>query len=194
MNPSIDHSASPWAWPVDDAAVRLAMEEMIADGSWGRYHGPHCDALRTALAEFYSVEHVHLCSSGTSAVELALRASNVHSGDEVILAAYDYKANFANVLTLGAGPVLVDTLVGRPVLDPDQLTSALTPSTRAIICSHLHGCMAPIKGIAEFANEYKLTLIEDACQVPGARIDGRRAGSVGHVGVLSFGGSKLMTE
>jgi len=193
MNPSIDYSFGPWPWPIEDAAVRFVMEGMIADGSWGRYHGPHCDALRNALAEYHAVEHVHLCSSGTSAVELALRASNVCRGDEVILAAYDYKANFANVLALEARPVLVDTLVGRPVLDPDRLMSALTPSTRAIICSHLHGCMAPIKEIAEFANEHNLTLIEDACQVPGARIDGRRAGSIGHVGVLSFGGSKLLT-
>lgn len=193
MTQSADHSTDSWPWPREDAHVRRAMEKMMADGSWGRYHGPHCDALRTALAEYHSVEHVHLCSSGTSAVEVALRAANLGRGDEVLLAAYDYKANFVNVLTVGARPVLVDTLAGRPVLNPDQLKSALTTSTKAIICSHLHGCMAPVSQIAEFATEHKLTLIEDACQVPGAQTAGRRAGSIGHLGVLSFGGSKLLT-
>ena len=88
---------------------------MVQDGSWGRYHGPHCDRLRDALAEFHDVEHVILCSSGTVAVELALRSVKVQPGDEVVLAAYDYKANFANALTLQATPVLVDTLPGAPV-------------------------------------------------------------------------------
>jgi perosamine synthetase len=182
-----------WPWPITDDGIRQAMEQMLADGSWGRYHGPHCDALRDALAGYHSVPHVHLCSSGTSAIELALRAAKVSSGDEVILAAYDYKANFANVLTVDAQPVLVDTLPHRPILDPDQLESALSPNTKAIICSHLHGCLAAIDRIAAFASEHNLTLIEDACQVPGASLNGRRVGTIGDVGVLSFGGSKLLT-
>jgi len=181
------------SWPVTDDAIRLTFERMLADGSWGRYHGPHCDALRQALIEYLGTEHVHLCCSGTSAIELALRSAQVGSGDEVILAAYDYKANFANVLAVGARPVLVDTLAKRPVLDPDQLTHALSSTTRAIICSHLHGCLAPIDAILEFAEQKELTLIEDACQVPGARLSDRMAGTIGHIGILSFGGSKLLT-
>jgi len=186
-----DSSLRPW--PITDDGIRQAMEQMLVDGSWGRYHGPHCDALHDALTQYHSVPHVHLCSSGTSAIELALRAARVSSGDEVILAAYDYKANFANVLTVGAQPVLVDTLPNRPVLDPDQLKSALSTNTKAIICSHLHGCLASVDTIAEFASEHNLTLIEDACQVPGASLNGRRVGTIGDVGVFSFGGSKLLT-
>ncbi len=181
------------SWPTTDESIRQAMDQMLSDGSWGRYHGPHCNALRAALSEYHSVDHVHLCCSGTSAVELALRAVNVSSGHEVILAAYDYKANFANVLTVGARPVLVDTLPNRPVLDPDQLQPALTVNTKAIICSHLHGCLAPIAQIEQFTRQHNLALIEDACQVPGASVDGRRAGTIGDVGVFSFGGSKLLT-
>ena len=94
-------------WPITDDAIRHVFDRMLQDGSWGRYHGPHCDALRNALSKFHAVEHVALTSSGTSAVELALRAAQVQPGDEVILCAYDYKANFANVVTLGATPVLV---------------------------------------------------------------------------------------
>ncbi|MCH2209751.1 MAG: aminotransferase class V-fold PLP-dependent enzyme [Fuerstiella sp.] len=193
MNTLTDESFGPWPWPTPDNDVRIAVEQMLTDGSWGRYHGPHCKALCDTLARYFSVKHVHLCSSGTSAVELALRGSNIKSGDEVILAAYDYKANFSNVLTVGARPVLIDTLPGRPVLNPDLLETALSSSTKAIICSHLHGCMAPVEQVAEFAAEHQLVLIEDACQVPGGCINGRRSGTVGHAGILSFGGSKLLT-
>ncbi len=181
-------------WPITDDAVRLAVEQMLTDGSWGRYHGPHCDSLREALRDYHGVDHALLCSSGTSAVELALRAVNVSAGDEVILCAYDYKANFANVLALGARPVLIDSLPHRPVPDPQQIASAVSSATKAIICSHLHGCLAPIDEICGFAEQHGLSVIEDACQVPGARLQGRRAGSIGDVGVLSFGGSKLLTS
>lgn len=181
------------AWPVTDDAIKAAFEAMLLDGSWGRYDGPHCDQLRDDLAQFHNVEHVILTSSGTSAVELALRSAKVEPGDEVILAAYDYKANFANVISLGAIPVLVDTLPGVPVLDPDQLPAAVTAKTRAIVCSHLHGSFAPMNRIMDFARQHGLPVIEDACQATGGVLDGRVAGSIGDVGVLSFGGSKLLT-
>ncbi|APZ96081.1 DegT/DnrJ/EryC1/StrS family aminotransferase [Fuerstiella marisgermanici] len=188
-----DGEIKPPSWPITDDAIRHVFAAMLHDGSWGRYHGPHCDNLRRALAEFHNVDHVVLCSSGTAAVELALRSVKVQPGDEVILAAYEFKANFANVVTLGATPVLVDTLPGLPVLDPTQLPNAITARTRAIICSHLHGSFARMAEIQAIADEHRLPVVEDACQSPGAILNGRMAGSIGNIGVLSFGGSKLLT-
>ncbi len=181
-------------WPITDDSIRAAFESLLRDGSWGRYHGPHCDRLREELGRMHSVEHVVLCSSGTSAVELALRSVPVAAGDEVILAAYDFKANLINVLTVGATPVLVDVLPGQPVIDLQQLEEAITARTKAILVSHLHGHLAPIDQICRIAKSRGIAVIEDACQSPGAEIAGRRAGSVGDIGVLSFGGSKLLTS
>lgn len=181
------------AWPITDDAIRAVFESMMADGSWGRYHGPHCDRLRDELAQMHGVENVLLCSSGTSAVELALRSVPVSAGDEVILAAYDFKANLINVLTVGATPVLIDVLPGQPVIDPEQLEDAITERTRAIIVSHLHGHLSAMAAIRNIATAHGIAVIEDACQSPGAIIAGWRAGSLGDIGVLSFGGSKLLT-
>ena len=181
------------AWPITDDAIRAVFESMMADGSWGRYHGPHSDRLRDRLAQMHDAEHVVLCSSGTSAVELALRSVPVAAGDEVILAAYDFKANLINVLTVGATPVLIDVLPDQPVMDPEQLEDALTERTRAIIVSHLHGHLSAMAAIRNIATAHGIAVIEDACQSPGALIAGRRAGSLGDIGVLSFGGSKLLT-
>ena len=138
-------------------------------------------------------EQVVLCASGTVAVELALRGLKIGSGDEVILAAYEFKGNFQNVLCLGARPVLVDIDPECWNLDAMQIEAAIGPRTRAIIATHLHGGVVPMPAVMDLARAHKLAVIEDACQMPGAVIAGRPAGTWGDVGVQSFGGSKLLS-
>ena len=186
-------ASGPPGWPLRDERVDAALRGLIESGDWGRYHGEHVPALSRQLAEYHSVEHVLLTSTGTAAVELALRGVGVGPDDEVILAGYDFKANFQNVLCLHAIPVLVDVHSQTWQLDPERLAAAVTSRTKAIVASHLHGGVVPICEVRQFAEAHKIALIEDACQNPGALIQGRRAGTWGDVGVLSFGGSKLLT-
>ena len=183
----------PPSWPINDAAVRESLESCFADGSWGRYHGRNCDALTGALRAMHGCEHAVLCSSGTAAVELALRGLKVGPGDEVILSAYDFKANFTNVLTVGATPVLVDVRPENWQLDVEQLQSAISDKTQAILVSHLHGGVVDMPAVRDIARRSNLPVIEDACQMPGAMIYGHVAGRWGDIGVHSFGGSKLLT-
>src|ERR1700744_1773034 len=84
----------PPAWPIPDDDVREALRSAYESGTWGRYHGPALERLEARLAELHDVSYAQTCSSGTLAVELGLRALGVRSGDEVILAAYDYPGNF----------------------------------------------------------------------------------------------------
>lgn len=180
-------------WPLNDPEVLAALEAAFATGDWGRYHGTQCDALSTELSDYHGVEHALLCASGTIAVELALRGVGVRSSDEVILAAYDFPGNFRAIEAIGARPVLVDVAAGRWTLSADAIEAARTSETTAVIVSHLHGDMAPIREIANRCKQLGIGLVEDACQVIGATIGDRRAGTYGDVGVLSFGGSKLIT-
>jgi perosamine synthetase len=173
--------------------VRLAIERAWADGSWGRYDGPHSRRLEQELARLHDAPFVTLCCSGTFAVELALRGLKVGPSDEVILAGYDFPGNFRAIEAIGARPVLVDVEKDGWLLDTDQLAAALSGQTRAILVSHLHGGVADMPKIMDFAHEHGLAVVEDACQAPGALVAGRTAGSWGDVGVLSFGGSKLLT-
>jgi dTDP-4-amino-4,6-dideoxygalactose transaminase len=145
------------------------------------------------LTADHASEHVVLCSSGTVAVELALRGVPVGNGDEVILAGYDFAGNMQNVLAVGARPVLLDIDPESGTLDPIHLAAAITPKTKAVLVSHLHGGMADMPTIMEIAHQRNVVVIEDACQMPGAKQGDRFAGSVGDVGVFSFGGSKLIT-
>jgi perosamine synthetase len=180
-------------WPIDDPAVRVALLAALADGSWGRYEGRHGAALVAALRELLQIEHVYPCCSGTFAVELALRMLKVGPGDEVILAGYDFPGNFRAIEAVGAKPVLVDIVPRRWHLDPGQLAAAASPQVKAIVVSHLHGVLAPMPEIVAIARQYGWQVVEDACQMTGAIVGGRAAGTWGDVGTFSFGGSKLLT-
>ena len=183
----------PPAWPRPDAQVQAALEAAYASGDWGRYHGPYCGRFAERLAEYHGVEHVMLCCSGTLAVELALRALGIGGGDEVLLAGYDFPGNFRAIEAIGAAVALVDVDPHNWSFDPRHMEQAISPSTRAVVASHLHGGVVPISRLMEIARRHGLSVVEDACQAPGAVVEGRPAGTWGDVGVLSFGGSKLLT-
>lgn len=183
----------PPPWPPPDPDVQAALAAALASGDWGKYHGEHVSVLEAELAAFHNVPHALTCASGTLAVEAALRALRVGPGDEVILAAYDYESNFLTAHTLGAKPVLIDVTPHNWNLDPAHLEAAITPQTKAVICSHLHGGIVPMREVLEVAGRRGVGVVEDAAQAPGATVQGRPAGAWGDVGTLSFGGSKLLS-
>jgi dTDP-4-amino-4,6-dideoxygalactose transaminase len=185
--------AGPPDWPPRYPQIEQALRRAYETGDWGRYFGANVDQLARRLADYHEVASVQLCCSGTAAVELALRAAKVGPGDEVILAGYDFKGNFLNVLALGATPVLVDITPECATLDCARLGSAVTTRTKVVLATHVHGGAVCMSRVVEFARFQHLRVIEDACQMPGAYVEGRRAGTWGDLGVLSFGGSKLLT-
>ena len=182
----------PPDWPPADEEVRQALDEAYREGSWGKYHAGRVAALEQRLGEYHGC-HALACGSGTFAVELALRALKIGPGDEVVLSAYDYPGNFLAVHAVGATPVLADVHPDNWNLDAGRLAEACGPATRAFLVSHLHGGVVPMRQVMELAAERGVKVVEDAAQCPGAVVQGRRAGTWGDAGVLSFGGSKLLT-
>ena len=187
-------SLPPLSWPIPDPDVLAALAAAYADGSWGKYDGPSCKRLEESLREMHGCEHVFLCSSGTIAMELALRGLKIGPGDEVILGGYDFPGNFRAVEAVGAKPVLVDVLEGSWSLDVSQIPLAVSPHTKGIIASHLHGTLVDMRRLMDTAKQYGLAVVEDACQSPGTMVQGKVAGSWGDCGIHSFGGSKLLTS
>jgi perosamine synthetase len=183
----------PPDWPIPEEDVARALDSAYRSGCWGKYHGGNVERLEAALAEYHSVPYVLTCGSGTFAVETALRSLKVGPGDEVILAAYDYPGNFHSVHAVNALPVLVDVDPRNWNLAPEQIVQALGTKSRAILASHLHGGIVPMREVCELAAAHGLRVIEDAAQATGAIVEGRKAGTWGDVGILSFGGSKLLT-
>lgn len=183
----------PPAWPIPDEDVLHALQEAYHGGAWGKYQGGYVERLEERLIRYHDAAFAVACASGTFAVELALRALKIGPGDEVILAAYDYPGNFLSIHALGARPVLIDVAPGNWNLEPARLSAAVGPATRGVIASHLHGGVVPMRAMMEFCVGLGLKVIEDAAQAPGALVQGRKAGTWGDVGILSFGGSKLLS-
>ena len=123
-------------------------------------------------------------SSGTTAIELVLRALGAAAGDEVVIPANTFIATAAAVTATGAQPVLVDVDERTGNLDPSTLRDAVTPRTRAIVAVHLYGRPAPMREIADAA--VHVPIVEDAAQAHGAGYRGKRAGAIGVAGCFSF--------
>ena len=138
------------------------------------------------FAVFCEAQHAVAVDSGTSALELALRAYDIGPGDEVITAANTFIASALAVSYTRATPVFVDIDPQTYTIDPSKLEKAISRRTKAIMPVHLYGQPADMDAILDIARTYKLTVIEDACQAHGARYKGKRVGSLGHTAAFSF--------
>lgn len=138
------------------------------------------------FAGYCETQHAVGVSSGTAALELALRAFEIGPGDEVITSAHTFIATAAAISFAGARPVLVDADAQSYNIDVSRIEAAITGRTKAIIPVHLYGQPANIDPILEIARHRGLVVIEDACQAHGARYRGKRIGSLGHAAAFSF--------
>ncbi len=180
-------------WPPEWPEIADSIRRCVESGDWGRYHSPVCEQLEAEFCRFLGAQSLRLCSSGSAAIELALRAAKVSAGDEVIVSAYDYSASLRSVELLGARPVLVDVGEDGLTIDPDSLSFSASENVRAVIASHLFGVSSGIARLRQVCDDRGWTLIEDGCQTPGMKIGQRRAGTFGHFATFSFGGSKPIT-
>src|SRR6185437_12318933 len=142
--------------------------------------GTELELFESEFAAFCDAKHCVGVVSGLSALELVLRAWGIGPGDEVITAANTYIATALAISSTGATPVLVDVDPQSCNIDPDAVSAAITPKTRAIIPVHLYGLPADMDAINEIASRHDLAVLEDACQAHGARYKGVRAGALAH--------------
>jgi len=148
--------------------------------------GEAVESFERSFADYCGTRHCVALNTGTSALHLALLASGIGPGDEVITVPMTFAATVGAIFYVGAKPVLVDIDPLTWTMDPDGIEAAITPWTRAIMPVHLHGQMADMAPIREIASRHGLIVIEDAAQAHGAEYQGRRAGAVGNVGCFSF--------
>jgi len=177
---------------VDLAAQYAAIGEEIDEAisrvltDTGFILGRDVSLFEEEFAAYCEARHAIGLDSGTSALELALRAFGIGPGDEVITAANTFVATALAISYTGARPVLVDIDPRTCCIDPELIEGAITERTRAIIPVHLYGQPADMDPILELAGRHGLVVIEDACQAHGARYKGRRVGSLGHAAAFSF--------
>ena len=123
---------------------------------------------------------------------MAIAACDIGPGDEVIVPPFTFTATASAVLMNNAIPIFADIEPGTFCIDSRRIRDAITDKTKAIIPVHIYGKSADMDRIMAIAKERNLVVIEDACQAPGSKYKGRKAGSIGDVSVFSFVETKNM--
>jgi len=168
--------------------------------NWVAPLGPNVNGFEEDLEKFLGKEvKVAALSAGTAAIHLALIESGVEHGDEVICQSMTFSASANPIAYCGATPVFIDSEPETWNLCPKALREAIEnrmlkgKKPKAIIVVHLYGMPAKMDEIVAIANEYGITLIEDAAEALGSFYKGQACGTFGRFGILSFNGNKIIT-
>ncbi|MFX0123916.1 MAG: DegT/DnrJ/EryC1/StrS family aminotransferase [Candidatus Hodarchaeota archaeon] len=160
--------------------------------SKGFVEGKNARSLEKEFADFVGAKYAICTANGTAALHLAMEGLNVPPAAEVITSAFTFIAS-ANTICFGGGiPIFADIDPHTFNIDPDKIQALITPKTKCIVPIHIFGLPADMKAISDIAEDNNLTIIEDACQAHGGRIDGKHAGTFGDVGCFSFYATKNM--
>lgn len=171
-------------------------EKYVSDAiknGWGERCYDYIYRLEDSFSNYIGVKHSVATSSCTGALHLGLSAIGVKKYDEVILADINWVATVAPVIHLGATPVFVDILPDTWCIDPKKVVQAITPNTKAIICTHIYGNLCDLNELRAICDKYSIYLIEDCAEAIGSRYEKQSVGTIGDYSVFSFHGTKTIT-
>lgn len=175
---------------VDEIEIKNVVEVlksgMLASEEWVK-------RFEEEFAKYIGVKYAVATTSGTVALDIALKALGMKSGDEVIVPDFTFIATANAVLFQNAKPVFADVDEKTFNIDPDDLLEKITPRTKAVIGVHLFGHPFDVKAIQEICEDHNLFLIEDCAQAHGAEYEGKKVGCFGTVSCFSFYATKNMT-
>jgi perosamine synthetase len=155
--------------------------------------GPRTQAFERALAGAVGVSHAVAVNSGTSALHLLIRASEIGQGDEVVTTPFSFIASTNCILFERATPVFVDIEPEMLCIDPVLVERAITPRTKAILAVDVFGHPAQLPALEKIARDHGLRFIEDSAESLGSSLDGRKCGSFGDAAIFGFYPNKQIT-
>lgn len=148
--------------------------------------GQQVKQFEQEIASFTNSKFAISTANGTDSLVIALQALGIKEGDEVITSPYTFFASAEAIARLGAIPVFADINPRTYNLSPSKVEEKITSKTKAIIPVHIFGQPADMDEFMRLGKQYNLFIIEDACQALGASYKGRKVGSIGDVGCVSF--------
>lgn len=169
------------------------------DQNWIAPLGPNVDGFEFDIESYNNIRSAGVFSSGTSALHLALILLNIQQDDEVICQSFTFSASANPIVYQKALPIFIDSEPDTWNMCPNLLEEAITDrinkgkKPKAIIPVHLYGMPAKMNEICDIANKYEIPIIEDAAESLGSSIDGKKCGTFGTLGILSFNGNKIIT-
>lgn len=188
----MSHRFIPLAEPDLTGNEKKYLQDCLETG-WISGSGKYVEAFENGFATFCGAAHGVAIVNGTAALHVALLALGIGPGDEVIVPDLTYIASANAVTYCGARPVFADVDPATWTLNPLDVSRKLSPRTRAVMPVHLYGHPVDMDPILDLAEAHNLYVVEDAAEAHGAEYKGRRAGTLGDVGVFSFYGNKIIT-
>lgn len=164
--------------------IKKAIIDAVESGQY--IMGPNVKAFEEEIAAYLGVKHAIAVANGTDALVLTLDALGIGPGDEVITSPYTFFASAECISRVGAKPVFADIDPETFNIDPEDIEKKITEKTKAIIPVHIFGQAADMARIMAIAEKHGLYVVEDACQAMGAKVNGRKVGTIGKAGCFSF--------
>ncbi|WP_075506018.1 DegT/DnrJ/EryC1/StrS family aminotransferase [Candidatus Pelagibacter communis] len=161
--------------------------------NWISSNGPFSKKLENFIKREFKTDYVSLVSSGTSALECALKAINLKKGDEVIVPAFTIVSCLNTILKFGAKPIIVDVKKETWLPSLDEILSKISKKTKAIIVVHIFGNVLNIPDLKKKISN-KIKIIEDCAEAPFAKFKKKYVGTLGDLGTFSFYANKTITS
>ena len=178
--------------PLVDGNEKKYLNECI-DTGWISSEGPFVKEFEEKFAIRVERTNAIAVTSGTAALDIAIEALGISSGDEVILPTFTIISCIGQIIRSGATPILVDSDPLTWNMDFEQIKSKITKNTKAIMVVHIFGLPVNIDPILELAEKHNIKIIEDASQMLGQSYKGRPCGSFGDISTFSFYPNKHIT-
>ena len=163
------------------------------DTNWISSRGDYVQRFEKAFSDYVGNVTSTTCSNGTVSLHLALLALGIGEGDEVIVPSFTYVASVNAIKYVGAKPVFVDCNPKTWNVDLNNIKSAITPLTKAIMCVHIYGVPCNIEKICKFAKLNGIRVIEDCAEALGSQSNNLHVGNFGDIASFSFFGNKTIT-
>jgi len=184
-------SFSPWpSFSLEEAETA---QQILLSNKVNYWTGSECREFEKEFAAWSGSEYAVAMANGTVALDVALKALDLGTGDEVVVTPRTFIASVSCVVNAGATPVFADVEPDSGNISAATIQKVLTAKTRAIICVHLAGWPCDMDEIMALAESHDLFVIEDCAQAHGGQYKGRPLGSIGHMGAWSFCQDKIMT-
>lgn len=168
--------------------IKLAINRVLESGIYTS--GPETEGFESEFAALNGVPYCIGVSSGSEAIEIGLRALGVREGEGVLTVANAGMHSTSAIRDIGAVPQFVEIDPLTLTMSPEGLANAVTPQSRVVIITHLHGRVADINALQDIADQHDLLLMEDCFQANGASLDGKNVGTWGVIGCFCFSPTK----
>ncbi len=180
-------------WPSFTQEEADAVSKVVLSNKVNYWTGQEGREFEKEFAAWVGCEYAVALGNGTLALDVALKALSVGSGDEVITTSRTFLASASSIVTAGATPVFADVDLNSQNITAESIESVLTENTKAVIVVHLAGMPAEMDAIMALSEKHGFKVIEDCAQAHGAKYKGRSVGTIGHIGAWSFCQDKIMT-